>query len=126
MEKMRRLPDTELEMMLVLWEAEEEVPRSYFDQRLKEKNWSINTINTYLSRLEKKGFLSCEKRGKMNFYRPAVGREEYLAFESRSVLDRLYGSSVKRFVTALYQDKRLDEDQLGELEELLEELKRRD
>ncbi|MCI9406558.1 MAG: BlaI/MecI/CopY family transcriptional regulator [Oscillospiraceae bacterium] len=123
---MRRLPDTELEMMLVLWEAEEEVPRSYFDQRLKEKNWSINTINTYLSRLEKKGFLSCEKRGKMNFYRPAVGREEYLAFESRSVLDRLYGSSVKRFVTALYQDKRLDEDQLGELEELLEELKRRD
>lgn len=126
MEKMRRLPDTELEMMLVLWEADGEVPRSYFDQRLKEKSWSINTINTYLSRLEKKGFLSCEKRGKMNFYRPAVGREEYLAFESRSVLDRLYGSSVKRFVTALYQGKKLDQSQLGELEELLEELKRRD
>lgn len=126
MEKMRRLPDTELEMMLVLWEADGEVPRSYFDQRLKEKSWSINTINTYLSRLEKKGFLSCEKRGKMNFYRPVVGREEYLAFESRSVLDRLYGSSVKRFVTALYQGKKLDQSQLGELEELLEELKRRD
>ena len=30
MEKMRRLPDTELEVMLVLWEAEGEVPRSYF------------------------------------------------------------------------------------------------
>ena len=104
MEKLRRLPDTELEMMLVLWEAEGEVPRSYFDQQLKEKNWNINTINTYLSRLEKKGFLTCEKRGKMNFYRPAVAREEYLAFESRSMLDRLYGSSVKRFVTALYQE----------------------
>ncbi len=126
MEKMRRLPDTELEMMLVLWEADGEVPRAYFDQRLKEKNWSINTINTYLSRLEKKGFLSCEKRGKMNFYRPAVGREEYLAFESRSVLDRLYGSSVKRFMAALYQGKKLDESQLEELEELLEELKGRD
>ncbi len=126
MEKLRRLPDTELEMMLVLWEAEGEVPRSYFDQQLKEKNWNINTINTYLSRLEKKGFLTCEKRGKMNFYRPAVAREEYLAFESRSMLDRLYGSSVKRFVTALYQGKKVDQSQLGELEELLEELKRRD
>ena len=126
MEKLRRLPDTELEMMLVLWEAEGEVPRSYFDQQLKEKNWNINTINTYLSRLEKKGFLACEKRGKMNFYRPAVAREEYLAFESRSMLDRLYGSSVKRFVTALYQGKKVDQSQLGELEELLEELKRRD
>ena len=28
MEKMRRLPDTELEVMLVLWEAEGEVPLS--------------------------------------------------------------------------------------------------
>ena len=45
--KMRRLPDTELEVMLVLWEAEGEVPRSYFDRQLKDKHWNINTINTY-------------------------------------------------------------------------------
>ena len=38
MEKMRRLPDTELEG---------EVPRSYFDRQLKDKHWNINTINTY-------------------------------------------------------------------------------
>ena len=44
----------------------------------------------------------------MNVYRPAVTQQEYLAFESRSVLDRLYGSSVKRFVAALYQDKKVD------------------
>ena len=126
MGKMRRLPDTELEVMLVLWEAEGEVPRSYFDQKLKDKHWNINTTNTYLSRLLEKGFLTCEKRGRMNFYRPAVTREEYLAFESRSVLDRLYGSSVKRFVAALYQDKKMDEAQLKELEALLEELKGRE
>ena len=100
-----------------------EVPRSYFDQKLKDKHWNINTMNTYLSRLLEKGFLTCEKRGRMNFYRPAVTQEEYLAFESRSVLDRLYGSSVKRFVAALYQDKKMDEAQLRELEALLEELK---
>ena len=64
-------------------------------------------------------------RGKMNVYRPAVTQQGYLAFESRSVLDRLYGSSVKRFVAALYQDKKVDDKQLGELEEFLEELKRR-
>ena len=125
MEKMRRLPDTELEVMLVLWDAEGEVRRSYFDRHLKDKHWNINTINTYLSRLAEKGFLICEKRGKMNVYRPAVTQQEYLAFESRSVLDRLYGSSVKRFVAALYQDKKVDDKQLGELEEFLEELKRR-
>ena len=61
----------------------------------------------------------------MNVYRPAVTKQEYLAFESRSVLDRLYGSSVKRFVAALYQDKKVGDKPLGELEEFLEELKRR-
>ena len=61
----------------------------------------------------------------MNFYRPVVSQEEYLALESRSVLDRLYGSSVKRFVAALYQEKPANEAQIEELEELLEEWKRR-
>ena len=61
---MRRLPDTELEVMLVLWEAEGEVPALIFDRQLKDKHWNINTINTYLSRLAEKGFLICEKKRK--------------------------------------------------------------
>ena len=123
MEKMRRLPDTELEMMLVLWEAQGEVPRSYFDQRLKEKSWSINTINTYLTRLADKGFLSARRLGRSNRYTPLVSREDYLSFDSRSVLSRLYGSSPRNFVAALARDG-LAPGEVDELRALLDELER--
>ena len=35
--KMRKLPESELEIMIALWEADGPVPRNYFDRKLKEK-----------------------------------------------------------------------------------------
>ena len=43
--KMRKLPESELEIMNALWEADGPVPRNYFDKKLKErKNWADSTI----------------------------------------------------------------------------------
>mgnify|MGYP006923307606 CR=1 FL=1 len=36
MTKIKRLPEAELEIMLLLWQAETAVPRNYFDKALKE------------------------------------------------------------------------------------------
>ena len=54
--------------------------------------WASNTVNTYLSRLAEKGFVSVRREGRSNLYTPLVSQEDYLAFDSRAVLDRLYGS----------------------------------
>lgn len=35
--KMRKLPESELEIMIALWEADGPVPRNYFDRKLKER-----------------------------------------------------------------------------------------
>lgn len=53
--------------------------------------WAANTINTYLTRLADKGFLSARRLGRSNGTPPGQ-REDYLSFDSRSVLSRLYGS----------------------------------
>lgn len=67
---MKRLPDTELEVMKALWAQEGGATRADLEHALKDKGWASNTINTYLSRLCEKGFVSCEKRGKANWYAP--------------------------------------------------------
>ena len=68
---MKRLPDTELEVMKALWASERApVPRSSLEEALRDRGWATNTFNTYLSRLTEKGFVSCEKRGKTNYYTP--------------------------------------------------------
>ena len=72
---MKRLPDTELEVMKALWAAGDDVPRSALDTRLTPFGWAPNTVNTYLSRLADKGFVRVRRAGRENRYAPLVGRE---------------------------------------------------
>lgn len=90
---MKRLPDTELEVMKALWDSGPDTPRAALERALAPHGWAANTINTYLTRLADKGFLSARRLGRSNRYTPLVSREDYLSFDSRSVLSRLYGSS---------------------------------
>ena len=118
---MRRLPDAELEVMKVLWELGPDTPRSELEGGLAPFGWAANTVNTYLSRLADKGFVAVRREGRTNLYTPLVGREDYLSFDSRAVLDRLYGSP-RNFVAALAREG-LEAGELEELQALLEELK---
>lgn len=70
-----------------------------------------------------KGFLSARRLGRSNRYTPLVSREDYLSFDSRSVLSRLYGSSPRNFVAALARDG-LAPGEVDELRALLDELER--
>ena len=46
---MKRLPDTELEVMKALWATGSNTPRAVLEDRLSPFGWASNTINTYLS-----------------------------------------------------------------------------
>ena len=113
---MKRLPDTELEVMKALWASE----RAALERSLAHFGWAANTINTYLSRLADKGFVQVRREGKNNLYTPLVTREAYQAFDSRAVLDRLYGTP-RNFVAALAKGGLAQQD-LDELRSLLDEL----
>ena len=117
---MKRLPDTELEVMKALWTSGPDTPRALLEARLAPFGWAANTINTYLSRLAEKGFVAVRRVGKSNLYTPLVAREEYLSFDSRAVLDRLYGSP-RNFVAALAREG-MRRGELEELRALLEQL----
>lgn len=118
---MKRLPDTELEVMKALWDSGTDISRNQLEQALAHHEWAANTINTYLSRLAEKKFISVRRVGKSNLYTPLVSREDYLVFDSHQVLSRLYGSSPRNFVAALAQGG-LDKQDLDDLQELLNEL----
>lgn len=117
---MKRLPDTELEVMKALWATGPDTPRSVLEDRLVHFGWVANTINTYLSRLADKGFVSVRREGKSNLYTPLVDQDAYQAFDSRAVLDRLYGSP-RNFVAALARDG-MRRGELEELQALLDQL----
>ncbi|MPM28995.1 Penicillinase repressor [bioreactor metagenome] len=120
---LKRLPDTELEMMRTLWEHGGAASRAELEALLEHKNWTSTTVNTYLARLYEKGFVACRKHGKTNYYTPLVSREAYRQFESRSILDKLYGGSLNCFVASFAGGGAVDGDDLEKLRSLLDSLK---
>ncbi len=117
---MKRLPESELEIMMIIWKYDRPVNRMEIEEHLK-KDVAAPTILSFLNRLEAKGFVSVEKVGKINWYTPLVKEEEYLQRESRNILQRLYQNSLKNFVTALYDGEGLSSQDIEDLRAFVEE-----
>ena len=66
---MKKLPESEQEIIDDIWEYEEPVSRFQVEEKLNvEKNVAPSTILTLLTRLEKKGFIQKVRNGKSNLY----------------------------------------------------------
>ena len=124
MEEKKRLPDAELAVMQAVWAVGGEVGRADIEGALASHGWSANTLNTYLTRLCEKGFLTSRREGRNNLYTPLVSRDRYLEFESRSVLKRLYGGSLGSFVAALNAEQPLVQREIDELRQFLDDMSR--
>lgn len=84
---MKRLPDAELELMMIIWDSEQPVSRAEIEKKMKgERSVLPSTVLTLLSRLEKRGFVRHEKRGKINYYFSLADKQEYLKEEERAFL----------------------------------------
>lgn len=118
---MRRLPDSELEVMKALWASGPDTSRAELEEALAPMGLASNTVNTYLTRLQEKRFVQAKRDGKLNRYTPLVSQEDYRAFDSRSILTKLYDSSPRKFVAALAKGG-LTEKDVEELRALLDEL----
>ncbi len=117
---MKRLPDSELEIMMIIWDLNKPVTRVEIEEKLGgERKLSPTTILSFLSRLQEKGFLKVQKSGKNNVYLALIEREDYMRTESRNILKRLYQNSAKNFLAALYDGDSLAEEELEELEDYI-------
>ena len=96
-----------------------------YSLKKQKKELAPTTILSMLTRLENKNFVSVKREGKTNLYSPVVTQSEYQQQEGKSVLEKLYGNSLKNFVASLYQGKQIHEEDIQELEEFLKELEQK-
>ena len=119
----QRLPESELDIMLVLWNHTPPMNRMEIEKVINtKKSRAPTTILSLLARLEAKNFVEVTKQGKINLYTPLVSQSDYQAHESQSVLEKLYGNSLKKFVTSLYQGKKVSPEEIQDLSDFLKEL----
>ena len=119
--KAMKLPDGELQVMQAVWDCEGPATSGDIQERLvKKRRLAPTTVLTILTRLAQRGFLTVERQGKANLYRPTVTREEYLASQGQRFFRNLCGGSVNALASALCESG-LTGEEIEELRRLLEE-----
>lgn len=77
---MEKISECEEMIMSVLW-AEEDAPDlmtvTESANRKFEKEWKIQTVATFLKRLEQKGLIAIYKVGRYSHYQPLVHLDDY-------------------------------------------------
>jgi predicted transcriptional regulator len=121
MKKMiRRLPDAEQEVMQALWACQAPAARTDIEEILyKSHPMAMTTLLTLLTRLNEKGFITIEKKGRKSYYTPCVSQEEYLASQSKNFFQKLCGGNLSVFANALC-DSGLTKEEIAELRDLLD------
>jgi predicted transcriptional regulator len=117
----RRLPESELDVMEVLWAAAEPLTTRAVVQAVPDdRAWKIQTVATLLSRLEAKEFVTADRTGRDIRYTPLVGRDAYLAFETDRFMERFHQGSLRSLLASFSGGQQVDEDQRRELEAWLD------
>ena len=116
------ISDSESVVMDVLWAEHPLASEDVVARLAGHSDWAEPTIKTLLNRLLKKGAVRAERDGRRYLYSPVLSREGWVAHESESVLDRLFGGRVAPLVAHFSEQRKLSRKDIAELRKLLEEL----
>ncbi len=119
-----RIPDAELEVMLVLWHAEKPLNVSEITKKLTEaRPWKSGTVHVLLARLEERGFVTCDKSEYKHRFTPIISEKEYRKGEEKTLMRRFFNGSAKKMIAALLDTDGLSDKDLEELTALLKRKK---
>jgi predicted transcriptional regulator len=122
MGEIKRLPDTEFELMRIIWRHRPPITTAQIIKDLGDsKNWKPQTVLTMLVRLIEKGFLASERVGKERNYTPIINEADYMKVETGEFMFRYRGNSVGSLVKTMYDGKDMTEKEITELKKWLEE-----
>ena len=119
-----RISEAEHAIMEVLWDRNPISAAEVCDAVCAERDWSIPTVKTLLSRLVQKQAVGTEPEGRKFLYRPLIARSDYVGRESRRLVDRLFGGRAAPLFAQLAESEALTDDDLSEIEALLREMRK--
>lgn len=109
----------EMEIVRAVWELGEASVRQVHE-RLGAGEFA--TVQTFLRRLEAKGYLKALNRGKVRFYSPRAKPQSVIRATVDEFVERMFGGSALPLVRCLVEDGKVSADEVAELRTLLDRL----
>lgn len=120
------LSKAEMEVVRIVWNLGEATVRQVFDAFPAERNIDFTTVQTYLRRLETKGYLRAKRQGRAMVYRPRVRPDEVIRETVRDLVNRLFDGQTVPLLHHLIRDRSIGEDEIRQLRAMIDQLEDKD
>ncbi len=123
MDSSKKLPEAEFDVMVALWNSKTlPINTAYLMENVgKAKGWKAPTLISFLTRLEDRGFIHSEKRGKERYYYVDAIKTEYVRNITIEFLNRYHDGSFVNMLDLLYGNNAFTGDELEKLLKWLQE-----
>ncbi len=112
----------ELEVARTLWGLGEATVREVFEAISAQRKIEFSTVQTYLRRLETKGYLRTRQRGRTLLYSPRVQPKKVIRETVNDLVDRLFGGEAMPLLQHLIDDRGMSDEEIWQLREMLNRL----
>jgi len=116
------LTAVESELMLLFWDAKE--PLSFkeimeYSITVLKKSWKKQTLNTYLSNLQKIGLVQTERSNYHYRYMATCTKSEYVQKWTQKLVEDSYENSIGNLVAAFTGGEKLTQEEAEKIRKLI-------
>lgn len=122
MSERKALSKAETEVARIVWERSAATVRDVLEALPPARAIDYKTVQTFLRRLEAKGYLISRRQGRSLVYVPAVNPDEVIQETVQDFIGRLFDGEPLPLVEHLIRDQKLKAADIDRLRGLLDEL----
>lgn len=116
------LSPLEWEIMNIIWEFNTPPSvRHVLEKAYPKKEKAYTTVQTVMNNLEKKGYLSKEKIGLVNFYKPLYGKQKLLKQVTGGFMQKAFNGSFLSMASFLMEGDELSQEDIEGLKQLIKQ-----
>lgn len=116
----------EMEVARVLWEIGPASVRAIHEAVLKEREIDFATVQTYMRRMEAKGYATSKLEGRVRIYSAKARPKTVIRETVDDLVERLFGGETMPLVRHLIEERGIGAEDIAELRKLVEGLDRND
>ncbi len=109
----------ELEVARVLWSLEKATVREVFEAFPKKQRPDFTTVQTYLRRLEAKGYLQSTQEGRIKIYSPRVRPKQVIRETVDDFMNRLFDGEALPLMRHLINERGISPEEVEQLRDML-------
>ncbi len=116
------LSRAEMEVARIVWTLREASVRQVLDNLPETRDINYKTVQTFLRRLEAKGYLSSRREGRSLIYTADARPKQVIRDTVKNFLNNLFNGEPLPLVEHLIREQGLDKQDISQLRALLDEL----